>query len=116
VNLLFRNIVSLLLLSFYLASGALIELTHHDKEVFASSSGARLHHHDCGGPEKHPAPEASHCLACAQANHRVAIEPQSHLSPRTLCVVYGRIVNCIGQTLDTDVFHSGKRGPPPFCA
>ena len=112
MNLLFRNIVSILLLSSYLLSGVLIELSHHDEVAFASPSETRLDHHDCGGPEKHPAPEASHCLACTHTTHRVAIETQFYLHPQTVSVVDGRVVHSLGQTLEMDFYHSGKRGPP----
>jgi hypothetical protein len=112
MNVLFRNTVSILLLCFYLASGALIELTHHDEAAFASQSEARVDHHDCGGPDQHPTPEASHCLACTQKTHRVAIETQFSLPLQTVSVIAGRIVHSLGETLDTDILYSGKRGPP----
>jgi hypothetical protein len=110
MNVLLRNTVSVFLLFVYAASGVLIELAHHDEA--AAPSEARVDHHDCGGAEKHPAPEASHCLACALTTQRVAIETEFSLPPQTVSVVHGRVQRSLGAILYADVFHSGKRGPP----
>jgi hypothetical protein len=112
MNVLLRNTVSVFLLFVYAASGVLIELAHHDEAVFAMPSEARVEHHDCGGPEQHPPPEASHCLACAQTTQRVAIETQFSLPPQAASIAHARVQRSLGVILHADVLHSGKRGPP----
>lgn len=107
-----QKTVSTLLLCFYIAGGALVELAHHDSPEGSSAREARFEHHDCGGADAHPAPEASHCLACSAAKHRFAIATHVHIPLQPVVALDGHIVRTIGQTLHTDVFHCGKRGPP----
>jgi hypothetical protein len=112
MNALLRNTVSVILLFVYAASGLLIELAHHDEAALATPSEARVDHHDCGGTEQHPAPEASHCLACALTTQRVAIETEFSLPPQAASIVHARVQRSLGVILHADVLHSGKRGPP----
>jgi hypothetical protein len=107
-----RNIFSMFLLCFYIAGGALIELTHHDALSFATRSHHAFEQHDCGQHERHVAPEAFCCLACTQTNKRVAIETQLFAPHQNIFVVLGQSGPSIEPILEADILHSGKRGPP----
>jgi hypothetical protein len=112
MNLHLRNTVSTVVLFCYVGTGILVELTHHDAFAFSSQSHSTVEQHDCDAHERHLSPEASHCLACTHANHRVATEARSYLPQRLPDVVHRKIFTAVEQTFESDFYHSGKRGPP----
>lgn len=113
-----RHSFSVLTLLLYFVGGALIEITHHDETDLLLQSQPVLESHDCGAKEIHVAWEnARHCLACSQFAQRLSTEANhaSVISDASL-VCFVALRDGKGQTLETDILFSGKRGPPPTFA
>ncbi len=101
----------------YIAGGALIEITHHDETRIFLQSHPMLESHNCGAVELHLSIEdARQCLACSHFAQRLSTESRiTHtFSVPSVGVVY--VPDIAGQVLDTDILHSGKRGPPASAA
>lgn len=108
-----RNRLSLLVLLCYLIGGVLIEIAHHDDTNFLLQSQPVLSSHDCGAKEVHvPLESASHCLACTQSTHRGVTQATQSIAVDANVVCVAALLQHTEQLLETDVYHSGKRGPP----
>jgi hypothetical protein len=108
-----RHSVSVLAVLFYIVGGALIEVTHHDETQILLQSHPALESHDCGAKELHLSIEdVRQCFACSHFAQRLSTESRTThtCSIPNVGVVY--VPDIAGQVLDTDILHSGKRGPP----
>ncbi len=112
-----RHTFSVLALLMYCMGGALIEVAHHDEMQILLQSHPVLESHDCGAKEFHLSVEdARQCFACSQFAQRLSTESRT---THTFCVPNVGVVyvpDIAGQVLDTDILHSGKRGPPASAA
>ena len=113
MNLRTRNNVARLILAAYLLAGVLLEVGHHDAHDIVLGATPMLSSHNCGASEIHiPLDKRHDCLACTQSTQRLGIEVTSNIGvPATLVCLTG-IADVREHPLETDVFHSGKRGPP----
>jgi hypothetical protein len=108
-----QHIFALLALAGYLLGSALLEITHHDATELLSHSQPVWETHACGANEIHVAWEdARHCIACSYFSQRISTEVNSFSLARVSLFTLASIVTHAQQTLDADVLHSGKRGPP----
>ena len=113
MNLRLRNSVAQLLLAAYVLAGVLLEVGHHDPHDIVLDAATAVSSHNCGTTEMHVPLDRRHdCLACTQSTQRVGLEAAQHIGVHTLLVCLGHAPVLYEQALETDVFHSGKRGPP----
>jgi hypothetical protein len=94
-------------------AGVLLEVGHHDAHNIVLDSTPVLSSHECGATEIHiPLDKRHDCLACTQSTLRVGMEEAQHIGVHTAFVCLAFTPFLREQPLETDVFHSGKRGPP----
>lgn len=111
-----KNIARIALVS-YLLAGLLIELGHRDSHDIRLASNPALSSHECGDKEIHiPLDKRHECLACSQSTQRLCIEGTGYVGMHVLLLGLTGTPVLVEHPLTTDVFHSGKRGPPSFPA
>jgi hypothetical protein len=107
------TVIGQLLLLAYIASGVLIELGHREAHNLLFGGVSTIAQHECDTTEIHPPLDKRHyCLACTQSTQRISAEATQHVGVHALCVCFASIPLFREQPLETDVLHSGKRGPP----
>ena len=105
-------IFSILALVLYLGGNALIEVTHHDELNILLHSKPTLESHNCGAKEIHLSVEnARHCLACSYFAQRLSTETHPLVLHAASIFITVHLLPS-DNTVETDVFHSGERGPP----
>ena len=113
MNLRLRNTVSQFVLIAYIFAGVLLEVGHRDVHDIVLDAIPVVSSHDCGAKEIHvPLDKRHDCLACTQSMQRTGAEEAQRIGVRTAFVCLACTPFLHEQPLETDVFHSGKRGPP----
>ncbi len=108
-----HRIFSILGLVLYLGGNVLIEAAHHDEANTLLRSTPMLESHDCGAKEIHIAWEdARHCIACSHFTQRLSIEASAFSGTNASMFLLTVVPTHAEQTLEIDLLHSGKRGPP----
>ncbi|HCV43564.1 MAG TPA: hypothetical protein DGH68_08780 [Bacteroidetes bacterium] len=108
-----RNTVARLVLSAYLLAGVLLEVGHHHPHDFLLAATATISSHNCGEKEIHiPLDKRHDCLACVQSIQRVSSKAVQFAGTHTAVFCLMSMPVLAEQELETDVLHSGKRGPP----
>lgn len=108
-----RDTVARLILAAYVLTGVLLEVGHNDVHDIMPYTMPVLSSHDCGDKEVHvPLDKRNECLACVQSTLRVS-------TAATYLPINTGVAFCLGhipvsneRTLHSDLFSSGKRGPP----
>lgn len=108
-----RHICALFVVAVHLFSAVAVEYAHLDRHGTGSSSIPELASHECGADERHlPIDGTRACAACLYAfslvatsvsHPNVAAAPLSRVEPSTFPDQ---------SAASSDLFHSGKRGPP----
>ncbi len=108
-----RDTAARLILAAYVLTGVLLEVGHNDVHDIMPNTTPAFSSHDCGDKEIHvPLYKRNQCLACVQSTLRVSTAV-TYLPTNIRVTFYlGHIPVSIERTLHTDLFYSGKRGPP----
>jgi hypothetical protein len=108
-----RHTITLLALLAYTFSGVLVELMHRHGTRVLLGSQPIVSNHSCGEKEVHiPLDEARHCLACSHPTQRFFAEANPAVMIDASMVCLATILLQTEQAHETDLFHSGMRGPP----
>lgn len=113
MSLRFRNTVARFIIAAYVLAGALLEVGHHDVHNIVLEATSAVSSHNCGANEIHISLDKRHeCLACSQLTQRVATAAPYLSTNITAIYCLGHVLDTNERTPHTDLFHSGKRGPP----
>jgi hypothetical protein len=108
-----RDISVLLVVAVHLFSAVAVEYAHLDRHGTGSSSTPEIASHECGADERHlPTDGTRACAACLYAFSLVATSV-SHPNVAAAPLSRVELSTFPGQSVaSSDLFHSGKRGPP----
>ncbi len=109
-----QHIISILAFLTYIASGILIEVTHHDVSDFFLQSSETVSSHDCGANEIHISLDKRHeCVACSHVTMRVATTATRFAHDDNALEYLCPTPGYSERTLHADVHNFGSRAPPP---
>jgi hypothetical protein len=112
-----RKTVARFILAAYMLAGVLLEVGHRDVHNMVLDAAPVVSSHECGATEIHvPLDKRHDCLACTQSTLRAAT---AAICVSANCIQFvspARSQDQAANPLDTDIIHSGKRGPPIFFA
>lgn len=104
---------AVLVIATYLASGALLEVSHRENVVSSLLTDPFIASHDCGNKETHVPIDLVHrCPACTQSTQRLSTEAVQIFIPHNFLVCVATANESHHKLSTTDILHSGKRGPP----
>ena len=108
-----RRRIALFVLTAYIATGVLLEVTHHDDIALGSGSRPTVAEHDCSARETHVPLDSLHpCMACFQSSQRIATPAQSFVPDFEAFLCLSVVLSPDEQFFSTDYLFTGKRGPP----
>jgi hypothetical protein len=112
VRIRIRHGVARFVVAAYVLAGVLLEVGHHDAHDIVLTPAPVVTGHDCGDAEIHiPLDKRHDCLACVLSSLRLGVIVQTFYSPAEVVSLMAAHVPG-DHPLETDILHSGKRGPP----